>query len=83
MEILELIFITIIAFFITPFISFAMGFLVGLIIKITIGANIVAGLGLVGLNIPLDSLPLFFATLTVIASFFNTTPSSINKSKLN
>lgn len=83
MEILELIFITIIAFFITPFISFAMGFLVGLIIKITIGANIVAGLGLVGLNIPLNSLPLFFATLTVIASFFNPTPSSINKSKLN
>lgn len=83
MEILELIFITIITFFITPFISFAMGFLVGLIIKITIGANIVAGLGLVGLNIPLNSLPLFFATLTVIASFFNPTPSSINKSKLN
>lgn len=76
MQTFTLILITIIMFFVLPFINFACGFLAGLIIKVTIGTYIIAGLNLIGLNISLNSLPLFFATLAVIASFFKTSYST-------
>jgi len=72
MEILGIIFLVIIAFFISPFLNFIGGWISGWLIKITIGQTIVSGLALVGLNLPLDKFPLFFGTLAVIASFFHT-----------
>ena len=54
-----------------PFICFGGGWLIGQLIRLTIGGFIVDGFALVGLNISRESLPLFFGTLSVIASFFS------------
>lgn len=70
MDIIINIIIFIILFLTVPFLHFLGGYITGFIIKITIGSSITAGLALMGLNIPLDNLPLFFATINVIASFF-------------
>lgn len=75
-----MIFITILlviaAIFIVPILAFGCGWVIGLFIKITIGSFIVEGLKLVGINIPLDSLPLFFAVLNTIAMFFHSYTSA-------
>lgn len=73
MEIIVTILVMIGVFFIMPFISFGLGWLSGWIIQITIGSSIVNGLALIGVNLPLDRLPLFFGTLAIIANFFKTT----------
>lgn len=56
---------------ISPVLYFFGGWITGWIIKITIGNAITSGLALIGLNIPIDKLPLFFATIAIIASFFH------------
>lgn len=56
--------------FLMPFICFYLGWISGWLIKITIGQKIVSGLALVGLNLSLDKLPLFFGTVAIITSFF-------------
>ena len=81
MDIIISIIIFIIVFLTVPFLKFLGGYITGFIIKVTIGSSITAGLALIGLNIPLDSLPLFFATINVIASFFMTPPSTSFKTK--
>lgn len=80
MEIFGLIFLVIIAFFVTPFITFIGGWISGWLIKITIGQSVVNGLALLGLTIPLEKFPLFFGTLATIACFFHT-PNINTKSK--
>lgn len=70
MTILLTIILLTILFFIYPFITFGLGWLLGWVIKITIGGLIVNGFNLVGLHIPLESLPLFFGVLSVVAGFF-------------
>ena len=76
MTILLAVLLVILIFFISPFVSFGLGWLVGWFIKITIGSLIVKGFNLVGIHIPIESLPLFFGVLNVIASFFKTLPES-------
>ncbi len=80
MDLLVAILIVVGAFFIFPFISFMGGWFLGWLIKITIGGSIVNGLALVGLQIPLESLPLFFGTLAVISSFFKMPNTNLGKS---
>ena len=70
MTILLAVLLVLAMFFIAPFLSFGLGWLAGWFIKITIGGFIVKGFDLVGIHIPLESLPLFFAVLNVIAMFF-------------
>lgn len=62
-----------------PFFDFIYGYFIGWLIKITISEYVIAGLSLININIPLDKIPLFFATLLLISSFFKTT--NINKNK--
>jgi len=83
MKVIITILVTIVAFFVMPFIYFGLGWLSGWIIQITIGSSIVNGLSLIGINLPLDQLPLFFGTLVIIASFFKTTLDVNTFSKLN
>ncbi len=81
MEILGLIFLVILIFFISPFLHFIGGWISGWIIKVTIGQSIINGLALIGFNLPLDKFPLFFGTLAVIACFFHTPTIDFSKSK--
>ena len=62
-----------------PFFDFIYGYFIGWLIKITIGEYVIAGLSLINMNIPLDKIPLFFATLSMISSFFKTTNTNKNK----
>ncbi len=57
--------------FLAPLLNFAAGWLVGHFIKLMIGTSIISGLAIVGINLPLEKIPLFFGTLAVIASFFH------------
>ena len=59
--------------FVAPFLNFLGGWISGWLIKITIGNMIVSGLSLIGIHIPIESFPLFFGTLNVIAGFFHAT----------
>lgn len=82
MIILVSILLLIAMFFIMPFLAFGGGWLLGWLIKITIGGFIVQGFELVGLHIPLESLPLFFAVLNVVAMFFHSfTGNTLNNKK--
>lgn len=81
MIILVSILLLIAMFFIMPFLAFGGGWLLGQLIKITIGGFIVQGFELVGLHIPLESLPLFFAVLNVVAMFFHSVPSNTFNNK--
>lgn len=81
MEIVGIIALFIILFFIMPFVWFFGGWISGWLIKITIGQSIISGLALMGLNLSLDKLPLFFGTIAVIASFFKTTQTDFKKEK--
>lgn len=65
--------------FLAPLLNFAAGWLVGYFIKFMIGTSIISGLAIVGINLPLEKIPLFFGTLAVIASFFHS--PTINKKK--
>lgn len=82
MEIIGLIALIILLFFVAPIFNFIGGWISGWLIKVTIGPVIVSGLALVGFNLPLDKFPLFFGTLAVIAGFFKSiNPSAPSKSK--
>lgn len=70
-DIIESILITIITVIIFPFVSFGTGYILGWLIQITIGNLIVKGFATIGLNIAVNSLPLFFATISIIGSFFS------------
>lgn len=61
--------------FISPVINFAIGYLVGIFAKITIGNSIIAGLTLLGIHISLGSIPLLFGLINLIASFFYPEPN--------
>lgn len=56
--------------FIEPFITFGFGFLMGLILKITIGPLMVSGLAAMGVTIALKDIPIIWATLSVISGLF-------------
>lgn len=62
-----------------PFFSFIFGYFVGWLIKITISEYVITGLSLININVPLDKIPLFFATLSMISSFFKTTNPNKNQ----
>lgn len=63
----------------SPFIGFCCGWVTGWIIKVTFGDTMIQGLGLLGLNIAKESLPLVCGTLGVVGSFFKST--TINRKK--
>ena len=56
--------------FIVPFLSFIIGLIIGWLIKISFGAMFISGLKLIGLDIPIESIPLLCGVLNVIGSFF-------------
>ena len=55
---------------IEPFITFGFGFLMGLILKITIGPLMVSGLAAMGITIALKDIPIIWAVLSVISNLF-------------
>jgi hypothetical protein len=67
---------------ICPFIDFALGYIIGLIIKITFGGTFIAGLKLLGINISADSIPLLCGTLSLVGSFFKSTNPNNKNQKL-
>lgn len=79
MEILGLILLIIIIDIFLPFIEFLGGWITGWLIKITIGTFVTSGFALVGFHLPLDSFPLFFGTLAVVAGFFKSYDFNKNK----
>lgn len=78
-EVICMIILVIGVIFLAPLLNFAAGLLVGYLIKFMIGTSIISGLAIVGINLPLEKIPLFFGTLAVIASFFHS--PAINKKK--
>lgn len=56
--------------FISPFLSFIEGWVVGWLIKAIFGTTFIAGLQLLNINIDINSIPLLCGTLSVIGSFF-------------
>ena len=81
MEILGLILLTIIIGIFLPFIEFLGGWITGWLIKITIGPLIASGFALIGFYLPLNSFPLFFGTLAIVAGFFKTYNSNFNNKR--
>lgn len=55
---------------IEPFITFGLGLLMGLILKITIGPLMVSGLAAMGITIALKDIPIIWAVLSVISGLF-------------
>jgi hypothetical protein len=82
MEAFVLLIAAILIILICPFIDFALGYIIGLIIKITFGGAFIAGLKLLGINISADSIPLLCGTLYLIGSFFRSTNSNNKNPKL-
>ncbi len=73
LEVFGAVILLILIVLVSPFVGFCCGWLTGWIIKVTFGATMVNGLGLLGLNIAKESLPLLCGTLGVIGSFFKNT----------
>ena len=69
--------ILIFAALITPFLFFGVGWLTGLVIKLTFGNLFIRGVSLLNINISLSQIPLFCGILGIIGSFFRN--SNINK----
>ena len=63
---------------VSPFISFCLGWFVGLLIKIIFGTTFIKGLGLIGIMITKDQIPLLCGVIGTIASFFKN-PAISNK----
>ena len=53
-----------------PFLGFFLGWGLGWVLNLIMGTWIIDGLGLFGLNISPEMIPLFFAIVGLIASFF-------------
>lgn len=68
--VIEIMAIVIAIIIIEPFITFGLGFLMGLILKITIGPLMVSGLAAIGITIALKDIPIIWATLSVISGLF-------------
>lgn len=62
--------VIVIVILVSPFISFGVCYIAGLIAKATIGNFLVDGFALFNLNIPLDKIPLAAGILGWVASFF-------------
>ncbi len=75
---LAIIIIAILFFIVFPFIYFCLSWIVGLLIKIIFGEVFVNGLGLLGIIITKDQIPLLCGVIGVIASFFKN-PIKANK----
>jgi hypothetical protein len=58
--------------FITPFLNFALGVIIGWIIKVTIGNLFIKGIGMIGITLAKADIPIFCGTLGIIGSFFKT-----------
>ena len=71
----------IILIFIGPWISFWLAYFSGWIAKITVGKYLVSGFGLLGLDIPLEKIPLLAGVLGFIGSFFKSTNYKIPNKK--
>ena len=66
---------------IEPFITFGLGLLMGLILKITIGPLMVSGLAAMGITIALKDIPIIWAVLSVISGLFKSEIVSSIKNK--
>lgn len=62
-----------------PILYFFEGFIVGIILKITIGGLFVQGLSALGIHINLNDIPIICGTISLIGSFFK----NINPNKFN
>ena len=62
---------TVILIFAGPWIMFWLAYFGGWVAKILIGKHLVAGFALLGLNIPIDKLPLIAGCLGWIGGFLN------------
>ena len=58
------------SFFLQPFIIFWLGYLAGLIVKITIGMKILETFSAFGILFPLNKIPVLTGTIAWFASFF-------------
>lgn len=63
-------FAVILGIILMPFIGFFFGWGLGWVLNLIMGPWIIDGLGLFGLNITPEMIPLFFAIVGLIASFF-------------
>lgn len=62
----------IITIFIAPWFIFWIAYFGGWIAKITIGKQLIAGLAMLNIDLPLNKIPLLAATLGWIGGFFKT-----------
>lgn len=65
--------LAIVSFILKPFFAFAIGFIVGLFIELFLGNTIVACLSWFQIIIDPSQIPICFAVLSMIASFFKST----------
>lgn len=66
-------FLTIISVLVKPFVHFAIGYVVGCFIQLILGDIIIIWLSWFHILIEPSQIPLLFAVLALIASFFKTT----------
>lgn len=75
-------FAVILGIILIPFIGFFLGWGLGWILNLIMGPWIIDGLSLFGLSIAPEMIPLFFAIVSLIASFFGIyNAGSFNKNK--
>lgn len=65
-----LIIIAILGIVLIPFVGFFLGWGLGWVLNLIMGSWIINGLSLFGLNVTPEMIPLFFAIVGLIASFF-------------
>ena len=68
--------ISIVLLFLMPLLSYASGFLVGLLIKNVFPNLFIDGLKLINVNIGIEQIPSLCGILNLIGSFFKTSKSS-------
>lgn len=66
---ITVIILTILLIFAGPFCLFWLGYFSGWVAKITIGKWIIAGMGLFGLDLSLNKIPLLAGTIAALSSF--------------
>lgn len=71
--------ITLVFFFLIPFLNFSLGLGIGYIIYVTFGKTFVEGLTLLNLHITPEQIPLFCGTLACIGSFFKNPRTTTTK----
>lgn len=69
-DILKFIIFIILMIFIIPWLSFWFAYFMGWICKLVIGQQLITGLALLGITLPVDKIPLLAGTLGWIGGYF-------------